>query len=901
MSATPARPKARSGISLRVTLLIAAFVVLAYAAASVTWVTRRVPELRQLGQQATSLAEASHPIHQLDSALGANVQDIWLMMETSLREGTRPDPASLRDIMKRTASLTDSAWTSQASAALGPVTPEVRLALTLALSAESGAVVRLVDAVSAYELGWTDQAAASLRNADNLRSTAMVSLREAERVYIADLAGREAVLATSVDWMLRSTLLWLLVGIALLGLVGVVIFQRVWRPLHHLNHALDRIAVGDLGVQLPAERRDEFGRLEERLNDMLQVLRSRTEEEHRRTQNVTERLGRIMDAASNEIYIFDVKTWRFLYVNRAAQENLGFSQEQLVEQTPLDLLPELDETQFANLLTPLQDGSQTRTVLSTVHRRADGTEYPMELSFQLSYAEDPPVFHAIACDMSEHARIERERDRMFEQSPDLLGIGTFEGRLTRVNAAWGRQLGFTQEELLSKPFDSFVHRDDAAVARRQLCGLREEREVRGSAIRMRCRDGSFRWISWNVELDAEDGTLYAAGRDITDLRRAQQRQTGLLATISRSAREWRITFDALDSPVLVVDRIGNVTRANEAARKLAGVTHPELLHLRIDALPPQQLWSRAATLVQRAFNEGTSVSLQTPSNGDRRVWNVSVSPVLSDDPQQHAAIVIAHDVTRFMELQESAYRNEAMAATGALVAGVAHEVRNPLFSMTATLDAFESRHGKEQSGQHHIQVLRSQLGRLHELMQELLEYGKPPQLKLTTTAFEQVAHQAIAETAHVAKERNVTVVTDLKKDLPLIRVDRARLVQVYVNLVSNAVQHSPEDSSILLCARRVHEDGTTWIETSVEDSGEGFNPNDLPRVFDPFFTRRRGGTGLGLALVQRIVEQHAGGVSARNGEDGGGVVSVRIPVLAVSRTSSPHIVKHVRKATEHAN
>jgi PAS domain S-box-containing protein len=541
-----------------------------------------------------------------------------------------------------------------------------------------------------------------------------------------------------------------------------------------------------------------------------------------------------------------------------------------------------------------------RTLLSTVQRRADGTEYPVELSVQLSHTEDPPVFHAIAQDMSERARIESEHDRMFHLSPDLLATGTFEGHLTRVNAAWGRRLGFTEEELQSKPFVSFVHPDDAALARAQLLGLRDGRAVEGTAIRMRCRDGSYRWISWNVDPLGEDGVLNAVGRDITDNRRAQQRQTQLLATIARSAREWKVTFDALDDPVLVVNRKGQVTRANEAARRLAAMTHPELLKGRVEDLPPQQLWRHAATVVGRAYARGKSASSQVRCEDDRRVWDVEVNPLLDNDPERGAAIVIAHDVTRVVELQDSVRRNEAMAATGALVAGVAHEVRNPLFSMTATLDAFEARCGKEQGGRRHIQVLRTQLERLRQLMQELLEYGKPPRLKLAATSFEHVARQVLEETAHVVQECGVTVVINIDKKLPLIRADHARLVQVYVNLVSNAVQHSPEQSTIVLRAQETNEDGTRWLEASVEDCGEGFNSSDLSRVFEPFFTRRGGGTGLGLALVQRIVEQHGGVVSARNGDEGGAVVSVRIPVFEPRRTNGPRLAPQAPEAPEYA-
>ena len=901
MSRTPAKGRLRAGVSLRTILLLAAIGLAGYSGISIIAVARLTPAVKELGITANLIAEAARPIHQMDSVIGAGVQELWVDMESRLRTGSRPDSNIARGILIRIGRYADSPWSVEALPVFGPLDPMARLALSRALTAQSTAIVRLTDAASAYELGWTDRAATSLREAEQARGAAMRRVHEAELYSSADQANQQAVLIASANELLRSVALWGAGGAVLLVLSGIVVCRRLYRPLRSIDGALDRVAKGDLEVQLPVGRRDELGRLQERFNATLQALHKRSAEEQKRTHNLSERLGRTLDASSNEIYVFGVEDWRFLYANRGARENLGYTGEQLAERTPLDILPEFDRTRFALVLNPLHDGSQTQTLLSTVQRRSDGTDYPVELSIQLSHAEDPPVFHAIAQDMSERARIERERDRMFHLSPDLLATGTFEGYLTRLNAAWGRRLGFTEEELLSKPFMSFVHPDDAALAQAQLVGLRNGRAVQGTAIRMRCRDGSYRWISWNVDPPGADGVLNAVGRDITEQRGAQQRQSQLLATIARSAREWKVTFDALDDPILVVNRQGQVTRANEAARRLAGITHPELIQVPVEDLPPQQLWRNTATVIGRAFAMGRSASHQVRCRDERQVWDVKVNPLLDSNPERSAAIVIAHDVTRVIELQDSLRRNEAMAATGALVAGVAHEVRNPLFSMTATLDAFEVGQGADYADQQSIQVLRNQLDRLRQLMQDLLDYGKPPQLNLAATCFEHVARQVLEETAQMAAECGVAVVTNVEGKLPLIRADHARLVQVYVNLVSNAVQHSPKQGTVVLRVREICEDGTRWLEASVEDCGEGFKPDHLPHLFEPFFTRRRGGTGLGLALVQRIVEQHGGTVHASNRNEGGGVVFVRIPVLDPRRTSSPRPVPGADRLTEYAS
>jgi signal transduction histidine kinase len=109
-----------------------------------------------------------------------------------------------------------------------------------------------------------------------------------------------------------------------------------------------------------------------------------------------------------------------------------------------------------------------------------------------------------------------------------------------------------------------------------------------------------------------------------------------------------------------------------------------------------------------------------------------------------------------------------------------------------------------------------------------------------------------------------------------VMVDSERMVQVFRNLIDNAIQHSPRGGVVRIEARETGSDGDRWIECLISDSGPGFRKEDMPNIFKPFFTRRRGGTGLGLSIVQRIIEEHQGSIVASNREEGGAVVQVRL-------------------------
>jgi signal transduction histidine kinase len=229
------------------------------------------------------------------------------------------------------------------------------------------------------------------------------------------------------------------------------------------------------------------------------------------------------------------------------------------------------------------------------------------------------------------------------------------------------------------------------------------------------------------------------------------------------------------------------------------------------------------------------------------------------------------------QLKDELRRNEAMTTMGALVAGVAHEVRNPLFGISSTLDAMTARMGERPEFGRYIEVLRSEVGRLSKLMAELLSYGRSPTREFMAGSLNAVVAQAIESCDSLARETGVTIVNRMALQPDAIRLDPDRLAQAFQNLINNALQHAPAGSAVTVESSAIEKAGRRWIECSVGDRGPGFKPEDLKRVFEPFFTRRRGGTGLGLALVQRIVLEHGGEIEARNRPEGGAEVVVRFP------------------------
>ena len=371
--------------------------------------------------------------------------------------------------------------------------------------------------------------------------------------------------------------------------------------------------------------------------------------------------------------------------------------------------------------------------------------------------------------------------------------------------------------------------------------------------------------------------LLSVVEDVSERRAAERERERLRALADQAALEWERTFDAIDACVLVLDARRHVTRLNRAARELAGAAE-EPVGRPLARLGSGEPWARAAEMTESVHAGAPLPAATCRDAATGRSFDVWVSPLWTAAGERQ--IVVARDITGLVELQQSLRHQELTAAMGALIAGVAHEVRNPLFGISATIDAFEATHGKSEELTDFARRLRRELDRLSHLMQELLEYGRPRDTELVPRALAEVVRDAATQCATLAGASRVRIETRLPGDLGVVAMNHQRLSRVFRNVIENAVQHSRR----LVLVEGSQAEG--FAECSVADDGPGFASEDLPRVFEPFYTRRRGGTGIGLSIVQRIVEEHGGKVGAANRPGGGGVVTVRLPLVGVSSPAS---------------
>ena len=526
-----------------------------------------------------------------------------------------------------------------------------------------------------------------------------------------------------------------------------------------------------------------------------------------------------------------------------------------------------------------------------VARQASGEERWLELIISpiRDRLEETSGFRGLARDITERKQVElalrdsEERYRLlFESTPQPIWVYNQENHgFLAVNEAATRIYGYSREEFLSMTIDDIRPCEDIpTLLIKNTTG--EAEPVISSPWRHETRDKKTIYVeltSHPVLFDGKESKLVIVN-DVTERKLLDEKQQRMHASLQQSAMEWRQTFNAIDFPVLIVDLAGNVKRSNEAAEQIVGAEADQIIGRTVASLGEDEPWKKAAQLIEIIRDTRSPVSEEVKDEATGKTWTITLYLINEFGSFGERAILIAQDITKRAELEASLRQSEMMSLLGSLVAGVAHEVRNPLFGISSILDAFETRFSDRTEYLRYTSVLRDEIGRLTVLMEELLEYGKPFRGDLYLVSLEEMLTRSIRACLPAAEVARVALVNEVRESLPSIRIDRRRLSKVFVNLIENAIQHSPAGGVVTVEARKITEGNQEWLQCAIMDLGPGILDQDLPKIFEPFFSKRRGGTGLGLAIAQRIMEEHGGKLIAGNNPEGGACMMARFPLPA---------------------
>ena len=348
--------------------------------------------------------------------------------------------------------------------------------------------------------------------------------------------------------------------------------------------------------------------------------------------------------------------------------------------------------------------------------------------------------------------------------------------------------------------------------------------------------------------------------------------------VRRAKEQWETAFDALSEGIAVIDDEGRVRRANRALASLLGMPLQNVIGTPL----ADALLGRANALHEllAATRRGERASpLVARSESLRRTLRVNVAQI-PGAATEHGIVVMVEDVTEQQALETQLVQSEKLAAVGQLISGVAHELNNPLTSITGLSEFLleQKELGKKDRG--HLQVIHEQAERAGRIVRNLLTFAHKGAAERVPVDLNDVIRRTLSLTAYDLKLKDVTVDRELSGALPDVLGDRHGLQQVVLNLVTNAAHalaDNPREKQRIITV-------STWFDGQVHlrvaDTGPGISDETAQSVFTPFFTTKEPGkgTGLGLSITYSIVESHGGQITLEpRGPRGGAAFRVDLP------------------------
>jgi two-component system, NtrC family, nitrogen regulation sensor histidine kinase GlnL len=387
-----------------------------------------------------------------------------------------------------------------------------------------------------------------------------------------------------------------------------------------------------------------------------------------------------------------------------------------------------------------------------------------------------------------------------------------------------------------------------------------------------------------VDLDAEKARLLQGVASLT------QRNAELSAALQELRAYHEDLLSSLQDGVIILNPHGCVVSLNQAAEELTGFSGSQIAGRSIGDVFPSP--APLATLVAKTADHGRSHAdfdaTLTRADGTRLIVSAVASLVSNPGGETRGVVVVLRDLSRVRELEERLQRSDRLAALGVLAAGVAHEVRNPLVGVRAAAQLMEREPGFPPGLQEFTGIIIREVDRLNRLVDGLLAFAGRRPLRLRPCNVNEIVDEALRLEESALRSGGVGVARKYDPEVPAVAGDPDRLLQVFLNLIRNGAESMAGRDGDLTVRSRFERlapqcGGRAAAVVEIGDRGPGIPIEIQEQLFDPFFTTKDGGTGLGLPISLRIVEEHGGAIEVQSQMGQGSTFCVLLPITPIDQ------------------
>jgi PAS domain S-box-containing protein len=349
--------------------------------------------------------------------------------------------------------------------------------------------------------------------------------------------------------------------------------------------------------------------------------------------------------------------------------------------------------------------------------------------------------------------------------------------------------------------------------------------------------------------------ILAVDRDISDRKKIDN-------LILQAKLEWEDTFDSITDMITIHDRDFNIVRANKAAQEILGLPSLEVskaikcyAYYHGKDSPPRNCLS--CTCLQ----SGQPISFEMFEPHLNRYLEVRAMPRYDDHHEIIGLIHVIRDITERKKVEEALQRAEQMKMVGEWATGLVHEIKNPLAGIKGSVEVLASDACLADEDRSIITQAVDEIKRIELLLKSLLSFAKPPKPQLTLVDINDILDKSIAfalrhQSVGTDSSKAINVFKDFDPKVPKTMADPMQMQQVFLNLLLNAIEAMPDGG--MLATKTSYDAKLNSIQITISDTGTGMDKSLVSKIFQPFFTTKRKGSGLGLSITRRLIEQHGG-------------------------------------------
>jgi two-component system sensor histidine kinase HydH len=331
--------------------------------------------------------------------------------------------------------------------------------------------------------------------------------------------------------------------------------------------------------------------------------------------------------------------------------------------------------------------------------------------------------------------------------------------------------------------------------------------------------------------------------------------------------------ESMANGLITIDPMGRIVSTNRTASQILGFDTKQIRGRPLDSvIPPQNLDIYNVLQDEKPVIEK---EIDCPTRRGIIPLSVSATPLRSPEGVNMGAVIILRDLREIRELQERVRRSERLASLGRLASGVAHEIRNPLSSIKGFAQYFRNKFDKGSEDESYTTIMIEEVDRLNRVITQLLDFARPKEPRLRPSPLSEILQHSYRLIQPELDKKGIRLVQS-KIPEDRIDVDSDQITQALLNIFLNAMESMKHGGELRLEVFQRPE--KREVEIWISDTGSGIEHEDLPRIFDPFFSTKKKGTGLGLAITAKIIEAHQGEISVESEEGKGTMFKIGLPI-----------------------